>query len=489
MLTVATSPARHLLAEAAYPEAKWIYFSLLDDAPDELALVRSRFYLARQLDAAKKFDADVPQHLDALSAWIDANSRHVGFQYGQYLKGRKEGAARRYFTNKSHALYFLKSVAPTKLVDGAWLYGLVRYWRDERFSALIRIYLEELGEGIPEKNHVVIFGKLVAAHGCNQWKNLCNTRYIQGAIQLSLAHHAADFLPETIGFNLGYEQLPLHLLICAYELNELGIDPYYFTLHVTVDNVASGHAKQALQGLFDALPGIPDRKKFFQRVINGYKLNLLGASTNSIIEEFDLRQELLAVFATKRAAGAQMHSDYCRIAGKTVNQWLSDPAYLPAFLDALEQTGWIKRHRDPENSRFWKLMHGEHAEMFGVFNAYERQVVYDWIAGDSASIQSHQLTYKATRRRLDIMEQDTAARGHSNARQGVIRNHFFCPEDGAAQQNDFNMELRLLEEQLASFSSKDAAITLLTRLMSPANHHTSAGLMATRIFTTWFNAA
>src|SRR5687768_1310387 len=263
MLTVAAPQAEHLLPEAAYPEARQIYFSLLDDVPDQLALTRSRFYLARQLEAVMRFEADVPQDLDTLSSWIDANTRHVGLQYGQYLKSRKAGAGRHYFTNKSHALYFLKSVAPTKLVDGAWLYGLVRHWRDGRFSALIRIYLEELGEGIPEKNHVVIFRKLVALHGCDQWKKLSNTRYVQGAIQLSLAHHAADFLPETIGFNLGYEQLPLHLLICAYELNELGIDPYYFTLHITVDNAVSGHAKKALQGLFDALPRIPERKKFF----------------------------------------------------------------------------------------------------------------------------------------------------------------------------------------------------------------------------------
>jgi hypothetical protein len=56
-----------------------------------------------------------------------------------------------------------------------------------------------------------------------------------------------------IGYNLGYEQLPLHLLITSYELNELGIDPYYFTLHVTVDNAGSGHAHKAVQALRDLM--------------------------------------------------------------------------------------------------------------------------------------------------------------------------------------------------------------------------------------------
>jgi hypothetical protein len=40
---------------------------------------------------------------------------------------------------------------------------------------------------------------------------------VQGAIQLGLAHHGEQFEAEVFGFNLGYEQLPLHLLITAYE--------------------------------------------------------------------------------------------------------------------------------------------------------------------------------------------------------------------------------------------------------------------------------
>jgi hypothetical protein len=78
--------------------------------------------------------------------------------------------------------------------------------------------------------------------------------------------------------------LPLHLLITAYELKELHIDPYYFTLHVTVDNADSGHAKQAVDAVFNAMPRLGDAENFWRRVRNGYRLNLLGASTNSIIE-------------------------------------------------------------------------------------------------------------------------------------------------------------------------------------------------------------
>ncbi len=181
MLKVEAAHIVHPVLRAPSSEAKQLYSSLLDNVPDEAALARSRFYLAEQLRAAEQFDAHLPRDLGALSSWIESNARQVGDQYREYLEARKAGDARRYFTSKSHALFFLKSVALTKLVDGAWLYGLVDRWRDARFSALIRIYLEELGEGIPDKNHVVIFKKLLATHGCNQWDKLSNAHFVQGS--------------------------------------------------------------------------------------------------------------------------------------------------------------------------------------------------------------------------------------------------------------------------------------------------------------------
>lgn len=329
----------HIGDHAPHSEAKQIYFDLLREKPDDLASVRSRWYLTKQLENVARCASDLPEDPANLPSWCAANTVRVGEQYRQYLDGRKDGQPRRYFTNKSHALYFLKGVAPTKLVDGAWLYGLLKRWQEPRFQTLIQTYLEELGEGDPDKNHVVIYKKLLATHGCQQWTTLGDSYFVQGTIQLALAQHTAHFLPEVIGYNLGYEQLPLHLLICAYELNELGIDPYYFTLHVTVDNAATGHAMQAVQAVFDALPQVSDKDDFYRRMTNGYKLNNLGASTNSVIAGFDLEGELLSVLSAKSKLGAQLHSDYCKVAGKSVNEWLSNPAQLKRFLDSLQAEG------------------------------------------------------------------------------------------------------------------------------------------------------
>ena len=478
----AATAARHVTAgaSATRERAKQLFFSVYyapHSIPDG-----ARAYVADQIAAVQAMPADLPPTLAELPAWVQERTDAVGAQYRDYLAARKNGAPRRYFSCRAHALYFIKAVAPTKLVDGAWLYGLLRHWDNPAYHELIKTYLEELGEGVPDKNHVTIYRKLLATHGCDGWESLGENHFVQGAIQLALGHNADHFLPEVIGYNLGYEQLPLHLLITSYELNEFGIDPYYFTLHVTVDNAASGHAQKAVQALAGLMPRVGDRESFYQRVLDGYRLNDLGASTTSVIAEFDLQAELVNILAAKSGVGKNMHSDYCRVAGRSVNDWLTNPVRIPDFLAALENAGWIKRGEEVEHSRFWRLVHGEKAEMFGVFNAYEQQVLRDWImsAPDGQRAEgARTLTWRARQRTLDNLGQH-ADRSADFPERGLIRRH---PRLEAPDN-----ELRLLEERVAGAAGKQEAMELLGALMSPEVHHTAAGLMATRMYTRLFDA-
>jgi len=472
--------------QAAAP-SRDLYFSLYNN-PDA-HLDASQAYLARQIAAVQAIPSDLPDSVDALTAWMVERTEAVGAEYRDYLAGRKRGAPRRYFSNRAHALYFIKAVAPTKLVDGAWLYGLLRHWDNPDFHPLIKTYLEELGDGAPDKNHVTIFRKLVAVHGCEGWQQLDDDHFVQGAIQLSLAHNAEQFLPEVIGFNLGYEQLPLHLLITSYELNELGIDPYYFTLHVTVDNASNGHAAKAVDALKNLMPRVGDSAEFYRRVVDGYRLNELGASTNSTIASFDLDAELIGIMAAKSVTGKNMHSDYCRVAGKSINDWLATPDNVPDFMLALEKAGWITRGKDPEQSRFWGLIQGDKAEMFGVFSPYEQQVLRDWIAtprssnagaaNDSSAIDAQEqqprvLSHRARQRMLANVGQ--LARDGEHPARGLIRRR---PE----QMGSSVSELHMLEDQIAALPGKQQAMALLASLMGPAIHHSAVGLMATRMYS------
>jgi hypothetical protein len=463
--------------------SKALYFSLLDNPHDAGVLAASRDYLLAQIEAARQEACDLPGALWQLRAWIQARSETVGAAYREYLGARKNGAARRYFGSKSHALYFLKGAAPTKLVDGAWLYGTLPRWENPDLHPLIKTYLEELGDGVPDKNHVTLYRRLLAAHGCEHWETLSETHFVQGAIQLALAYNGEQFLPELIGYNLGYEQLPLHLLITSYELNELGIDPYYFTLHVTVDNAGSGHAHKAVQALRNMMAQSGDPAAFFQRVLDGYRLNELGACTTSIIAAFDLEAELVDILRAKAAVGENMHSDYCRVAGRSINDWLGEPARIPDFLAAMENAGWIKRGEEVGNSRFWRLIQGERAEMFGVFSSYEQQVLRDWITSprDAGATQrtTRVLSHRARQRTLESLNQH-AGRG-SYPERGLIRRH-------AAGGLQGDGELRELEEKVAASAGKPEAMAMLARLMSPSVHHTAIGLMATRLYSQLLDA-
>ena len=456
--TLYTEPGSPLPPRGAWQSA---YCELLTEPRAGTA----RTLLDAQLRQAEALPCELPPTPDALHAWSHRNSRSVVDEYAGYLASRREGAPRRYFANRAHALYFLRAVAPTKLVDGAWLYGTLPCWRDVRMQPLVRTYLEELGDGVAEKNHVRLYRHLLAANGCDDLSSLDDVLYVQGATQLALGQLASDYLPEVLGYNLGYEQLPLHLLISAFELDELDIDPYYFQLHVTIDNSATGHAAKAVQAVLNTLPLVGDAEAFYHRVSLGYRLNDLGVGSRAVIAGFDLEAELTAMLERKRAVAGQVHSDYCRIEGRTVNQWLGAREGIGGFLDALQRQGWIKRHRNPADSRFWQLVQGERPAMFGVFSAYEQQLLHDWIAGDwlpGASSTSAGSTGIFRSRR----------------RQG---NPVLGPTRPDPHRDGQDPEEHLLRQELMSMSAVKREARLI-ELLAPTRHATPAGLAATRLF-------
>lgn len=352
------------------------YQSLLA-GPDE----SSATWLDEQLARAGNLPDDLPDTPSQLPAWSARQAAQVAEAYAGYLAQRRQGAPRRFFANRAQALWFLQQVAPTKAVDGAWLHGALQHWRDPRYHGLIRTYLEELGNGDPRCNHVLIYQRLLSRLGCLEGMQLEDQRYLQGTLQLALGQHYDTYLPEVVGYNLGYEQPPLHLLITTYELAELGIDGQYFQLHVTIDNAASGHAHLSVQALRQ-LCTPRDEQAFYARVRRGYRLNSLGIAAPDLIRQFDLRAELFAALERKRVYGQFMHADHCRVQQRTINQWLAEPGAMPAFVAALQAQGWIRRGQEPAQSRWWKLIDGPSAAMFGVFNAYEKQLWHDWIADD-----------------------------------------------------------------------------------------------------------
>ena len=435
----------------------------------------SRHFLKAHLEEALRLPCDMPLQPQKLFKWMEGAAMQTGERYAAYLDARKAGEPRRYFSSRSHALSFLQQVAPTKLVDGAWLYGVLQHWRDDRFHPLIRTYLEELGDGDPAQNHVVLYQRLLTAYGAEDLPELSDRHYLQGALQLAMGYHADEFMPELIGYNLGYEQLPLHLLITSFELDELGFDPYYFTLHVTIDNASTGHARKAVQALLNTMPAYGDPGAFLDRVSQGYRLNELGLGMAEIVGSFNLHEALIAMLEKKAPYGRYLHSDFCSIGGKTINEWLMKPGQMEDFLKALVENRWVKRHEDPKQSRFWRLIDGSEAPMFGVFSTCEKQLLFDWIAGNwlnrGEEIHSSDETDAEEGRRPQTVRR----------RRAPGRAERIPASKRGGPKGDLDQDVSELAKEL-SLLPDELRMQRLIRLMSPSSHATAAGLLATRQF-------
>ena len=447
--------------------ARRFYGLFAGGVADETLKQAARELVARTSQSQEGEPCELPEAPQDLAQWMQACSHTAKARYREYLDGRRAGGPRRYFTNRAHALHFLRSVSPTKLVDGAWLYGLLPHAQNLVLAPLVHTYLEELGDGVAAQNHVCIYRRLMARYGLELPDDLDDGHYLQGAIQLALGCNAETLLPEVIGFNLGYEQLPLHLLITAYELDELGIDPYYFTLHVTIDNAASGHAHHAVQVAQQAASrhGVD----FWRRMRRGFLLSGAGVDTPQVIAGFDIGKEVVRILARKSPTGCGAHSDYCRIGGRHVNDWLARPEEIPAFIAELEANGWIRRNETPQESRFWRLLQGERAPMFGVFTPYELQVIFDWIRG-TASVDG---------RAWDAAESPLRS---PRFRAAAPQDLHECPTTDSSADDP---EVVALRSNLAKARQGHESLewqAMLIRSMSPGEHWTPAGLKATRLF-------
>jgi hypothetical protein len=423
--------------------------------------------------------AGLPATPGQLERWLQTGLASTGMSYQDYLASRKSGAPRQYFRTRSHAMYFLRSVAPTKMVDGAWLYGLLSDSANPRLSNLIFTYIEELGDGDPAKNHVLLYRRLMDSLGIVDWVEQPDSHYVQGALQLALAACTDTMLPEVIGFNLGYEQLPLHLLITAYELDELGIDPTYFSLHVTVDNAAGGHARRALRSVMSTCPAIADSGAFWRKLEDGYRMSAVGWSTTDAIASFDSHAEFLRIVQHRAFEGKTVHSDYCRIEGKTVNEWLAAPGGAEAFIAALERKGWLERGSDPARSRFWQMLQGESAAMFGVFGDYELQVIYDWIRADAAA-DGASFTSGAG---LPV-----PARAFRHIRRVATRQPRPELASLSGSPGSLDLDIAVLRQLFSEPADPQKQGALLRRLLGPAFHWSPAGLEATRYVSSMMRA-
>ena len=452
--------AKRRLLDLIYENHKSYYEMMIFFLDPEISAYekekKSRYFLEKEMDTINGEDISFPTEIQAIKPWLSQQYEMLCQDYQHYLARRKSGGPREYFRSIGEAFEFLIKVAPTKRVDGAWLYSLVHYWNDSAFHDLILTYMEELGLGDSQTNHVCIYEDLLRTLGLDDFDVLLEDAYYQqAAIQLALAYAPSEFIPEIVGYNLGHEQPVLHLLISNYELAELGIDSRYFNLHLTIDNVDSGHAYRAMKALEQLYLKYRDKEIFLNKVKRGYALNDKGMTSSKIIKTLDLEVLVHKILKRKALIGKLLHNEKCQFGGKTINQWLAEPADVIHFLDQLIDKKWIQLNRPPEESRFWRLIHHSEGQMYGVFSPVEQQIIYDWIAGQQ---------YQPTRLQPSLLQSQESKTSEC---------HFSYIADS---------ELERLKERVEQAESLALKICKLTTYLAPDAHHKNIGLWSTRAY-------
>ncbi len=455
MSVVSQNSYRSLKLERQKSYRELFHFFLDESTPAPEKEKLSAQLLQRELHQIDSPSIPLPDEPVQIKDWLFQQNMQNCERYQQYLSRRQAGGQREYFQHVAAAYDFLVKVAPVKYVDGSWLYSTLKHWPDPNFQHLIMIYLEELGLGSAKANHVSMYQQLLSSLNLQDLvEGLEDEYYYQPVVQLALAYAPQQYLPEVIGFNLGYEQLPLHLLISNYELAELGLDHQYFNVHITIDNLDNGHAHRSVAALEYGYSQAANKTEFIDKLKRGYALNDVGLGSTEIIKNSDLTPLIEKIFKKKAVVGKLIHNNRCRFAQASVNEWLSNDQKVVEFLQVLQDKQWIKRGQHPSESRFWQLIHNEEGKMFGVFSVAEQQIIYDWIA---QAYTERRAPFKAV---TPVQQVDD-----------YIVDYFNSSEQQALQQ------------QLKLARSAEEKINLLLPYLAPHQHHNPTGLWATRQLT------
>ncbi|KAL6703281.1 hypothetical protein ACN47E_010069 [Coniothyrium glycines] len=352
----------------------------------------------------------------ALDDFLKAKDVDCTDRWEQYLARRKAGGSREMFGDRAEAEWWLKQAAPVKYVDGAWLGHINKVTTPFKYRQITKnawqVMSEELGDGDLAKNHVYVYRNLMndinaglpaadsedfihPRHGLNEvhcWK--------AALAQLIISLFPHEFLPEVLGFNMAYESLPLHLLKTVKELRELRLNPYYFELHISIDNADSGHAAMAAAAVADYIKlvqrdnGYDAAHVAWKRVQTGYVLaeglpttpespSLRQESMNSFPRD-DTEEALVAIFTAKSSVAHKIHcNSRLKIGRQSLVDWLEpnafkDPRWQQEFLQELSNCKpWVTKG-DSMNSRLVKELSWE-GKMFGSFTEKEVEVVKSWI--------------------------------------------------------------------------------------------------------------
>ncbi|KAF7511157.1 hypothetical protein GJ744_005388 [Endocarpon pusillum] len=375
-----------------------------------------------------------------LTKFLQIENDKTTQEWEEYVARRKAGSPTEMFQDREEAKWWLRQMAPVKYVDGAWLghinkittpFALRRVTKDAW-----QVLSEELGDGDPHKNHVYVYRELMEEigsglpeadtldfiHPQHQLNEKCIWKAAVAQLLISLFPH--EFLPEILGFNMHFEGLTMETMKAARELEELGLNPYYFVLHISIDNADSGHTAIAMQTVIRYVEhvrqtqGESAAQQAWRRVQTGFVLSKELSSGpecpsqrhrphNSFPRNIH-EAEVIKIFEAKAPVAHKIHcGSRLTIGGRTLVDWLQPDAFAGKrwqmeFLDYLSNMQpWVRRGDSSKSKLIHELSWG--GKMFGSFTQSEVDVVKRWI--DTLEIPNPQLYWLFVGRSENMSDQ------------------------------------------------------------------------------------
>ena len=372
------------------------------------------------------------QHYDAKKVWdfVEDEQNNVLRESGDYHRRRRQGEGPALFATLGAAKVWLKQQAPVKFVDGAWLAHTHKITSPFALRGVTKaawqVMSEELGDGDLTKHHVYLYRQLLEDAGCplpdghsadfiepSLWDGVNNHGAWEAAVaQLLISLFPNEFLPEILGFNMHYELITLETMLATHELKALGINPYYFLIHIAIDNADSGHVAMATHtvtrylDMVQATEGEAALELAWKRVQVGYTLSQTlggshsheGGSSSSVVTSTGfpapstsldpLGTRVIDIFKAKASVSHQFHcQSRVKIGGQTLDKWLAPdmwthphphPQHHLELLKALSQAKpWIYPGASSRSllvrELSWK------GRMFGAFTHEEVDALIAWI--------------------------------------------------------------------------------------------------------------
>ncbi|KAJ6781992.1 hypothetical protein PWT90_01279 [Aphanocladium album] len=429
---------------------KMLFFELqnLEDYPESLAKAREE--LLAMFSHALSIALTEPewQHrnsimsienysADAMHGFLkDAHEKTMS-DWTKYLERRKQGKGPELFTSAENAKAWLVQQAPVKFVDGAWLGHVHKITTPFALRSVTKhvwqVLSEELGDGDPDKHHVNLYRRLLKSVGsslpsghsaefihASEWERGENHGIWEAAVcQLAISLFPNEFLPEILGFNMHFEEVRLDTMQVAHELKHYGIDPYYFLIHISIDNADSGHTAMASHAVMQYLEvlraseGEAATQRAWKRIQTGYVLSQTsGRYTRPPELNFpnietlptELNTQVLKIFRSKAAVSLSMHArSRIHIGRYTLHEWLE--ATMRMNSDGLDLLTALSRAKpwvlagDSGRSLLVRELSWE-GRMFGAFTKSEVAIICRWI--DALSYKSEPSLYWTLTQRQQI---------------------------------------------------------------------------------------